>query len=127
MKQEIDNKNHTGLKFITLTQIGDEINLRNPKSIRKWLIDRGITLHKLSSKCYVYKIDFDLYIEKPFVLSLRRNNPKNWKEMYKAIVNDDAFFNLMMLHLEQDPIKLPTTKVFLKSKQDHKILMELAA
>ena len=112
---------------LSFSQIGKEINLKNNKSIRKWLDDRGITIHKFSSRCFVYKIDFDLLNEKPLVLSLRKNNPKNWREMYKAIVNDDSFYNLMMICIEQEPIQLPITKVVLKNKEDQKLYRELAA
>ncbi len=126
MKQITEFKSFRFEKM-TLSQIGNEINLKNNKSIRKWLIDRGITIHKFSSKCFVYKIDFDLHNEKPFVLSLRKNNPKNWRQMYKAIVTDDAFYNLMMICIEQEPIQLPNTKVSLKNKEDQKLYRELAA
>jgi len=127
MKKIIDDKSNTELNLIPLQQIGDEIHLRNTRSIRKWLIERGITIHKLSSKSYVYRIDYELHIEKPYVLNLRRNNPKNWKEMYKAIVKSDALFNLMMLEMEQEVFHLPTTKVSVRSKNDEKLLRALVA
>jgi len=127
MKKIIDDKSNTELNLIPLQQIGDEINLRNTRSIRKWLIERGITIHKLSSKSYVYRIDYELHIEKPYVLNLRRNNPKNWKEMYKAIVKSEALYNLMMLEMEQEVFHLPTTKVSVRSKNDEKLLRALVA
>ena len=127
MKKIIDDKSNTELNLIPLQQIGEEINLRNTRSIRKWLIERGITIHKLSSKSYVYKIDYTLHIEKPFVLNLRRKNPKNWKEMYKAISKSDALYNLMLIEIEQEKIQMPTTLVSLRTRNDEKLLMELAA
>jgi hypothetical protein len=127
MKKIIDDKSNTELNLIPLQQIGDEINLRNTRSIRKWLVEWGITIHKLSSKSYVYRIDYELHIEKPYVLNLRRNNPKNWKEMYKAIVKSEALYNLMMLEMEQEVFHLPTTKVSVRSKNDEKLLRALVA
>jgi hypothetical protein len=127
MKKIIDEKSNTELNLIPLQQIGEEINLRNMRSIRKWLVERGITIHKLSSKSYVYRIDYELHIEKPYVLNLRRNNPKNWKEMYKAIVKSEALYNLMMIEIEQEVIHLPTTLVSLRNRNDEKLLMELVA
>lgn len=127
MNNDIKNHSSVELKFITLKQIGDEVNLRNQKAIRKWLMERGITIHKLSSKTYVYKIDFDLHSDKPLVMNLRRNNPRNWKEMYRVIANNDTLYNLMMLEMEQETVDSPTTMVSTKTKNDEKLLMALVA
>ena len=127
MNKDFNNLSGVEVKFLTLKQIGDEINLMNQKAIRKWLIDRGITIHKLSSKTYVYKIDFDLHSDKPLVMNLRRNNPRNWKEMYRVIANNDRLFNLMMLEMEQETVDSPTTMVSTKTKNDEKLLMALVA
>jgi hypothetical protein len=127
MNKDFNNQSDKGLKFMTMKQVGDEINLRGPKSIRKWLVERCITIHKLSSKSYVYKIDFDLQSDKPLVMNLRRTNPQNWKEMYRAITPNDALFNLMMLEMEQEVFHLPTTKVSVRSKNDEKLLRALVA
>jgi hypothetical protein len=127
MNKDFDNQSGVEVKFLTLKQIGDEINLRNQKAIRKWLIDRGITIHKLSSKTYVYKIDFDLHSDKPLVINLRRNNPRNWKEMYRVIANNDILYNLMMLEMEQETVASPSTMVSTKTKNDEKLLMALVA
>ena len=127
MNKDFNNQADKGLKFMTMKQVGDEINLRGPKAIRKWLVERGITIHKLSSKSYVYQIDFDLQSDKPLVMNLRRTNPQNWKEMYRAITPNDALFNLMMLEMEQEVFHLPTTKVSVRSKNDEKLLRALVA
>ena len=127
MNKDFNNLSGVEVKFLTLKQIGDEINLMNQKAIRKWLIDRGITIHKLSSKTYVYKIDFDLHSDKPLVMNLRRNNPRNWKEMYRVIANNDTLYNLMMLEMEQETVYLPTTRVSVRNKNDEKLLMALVA
>ena len=127
MNKDFNNQADKGLKFMTMKQVGDEINLRGPKAIRKWLVERGITIHKLSSKSYVYKIDFDLQSDKPLVMNLRRTNPQNWKQMYRAITPNDALFNLMMLEMEQEVFHLPTTKVSVRSKNDEKLLRALVA
>ena len=127
MNKDFNNQSDKRLKFMTMKQVGDEINLRGPKAIRKWLVERGITIHKLSSKSYVYQIDFDLQSDKPLVMNLRRTNPQNWKEMYRVITPNDALFNLMMLEMEQEVFHLPTTKVSVRSKNDEKLLRALVA
>ena len=108
MNKDFNNQSDKRLKFMTMKQVGDEINLRGPKAIRKCLVERGITIHKLSSKSYVYQIDFDLQSDKPLVMNLRRTNPQYWKEMYRAITPNDALFNLMMLEMEQEVFHLLT-------------------
>lgn len=127
MNKDFNNQSGVEVKFLTLKHIGDEINLRNQRAIRKWLIDRGISIHKLSSKTFVYKIDFDLHSDKPLVMNLRRTNPRNWKEMYRVIANNDTLYNLMMLEMEQETVASPTTMVSTKTKNDEKLLMALVA
>jgi hypothetical protein len=126
MKQSNSNPNILELKVMTLRQVGDEINMNDLKSIRKWLTRNNITIHKFSSKTFVYKIDFNLHLYKPLVITLRNKNPNNWKEMFKVIANDEVLFNLMMLEMEQEVIKKPLTWVTTRNKSDEKLLKSLA-
>jgi hypothetical protein len=126
MKQSNSNPNILELKVMTLRQVGDEINMNDLKSIRKWLTKNNITIHKFSSKTFVYKIDFNLHLYKPLVITLRNKNPNNWKEMFKVIANDEVLFNLMMLEMEQEVIKKPLTWVTTRNKCDEKLLKSLA-
>jgi disulfide oxidoreductase YuzD len=126
MKQSNLNSNILELKVMTLRQVGDEINMNDLKSIRKWLTRNNITIHKFSSKTFVYKIDFNLHLYKPLVITLRNKNPNNWKEMFKVIANDEVLYNLMMLEMEQEVIKKPLTWVTTRNKSDEKLLKSLA-
>jgi len=125
MNKDFNDNSYSGLKTIPLKKIGERINLRNNRSIKKWLNDHDISIIKHTKESCVYQVDFDFHNEKPFVLSLRRKYPQKWKEMYRAVCNDDAVYNLMMLHMEEEPAPLPTTKVSLKSKEDQKIFKDL--
>jgi hypothetical protein len=126
MIQNSYNQNSNEMKVMTLRQVGDEINMNDLKSIRKWLTKNNITIHKFSSKTFVYKIDFNLHLYKPLVITLRNKNPNNWKEMFKVIANDEVLFNLMMLEMEQEVIKKPLTWVTTRNKSDEKLLKSLA-
>ena len=126
MKQSNSNPNILELKVMTLRQVGDEINMNDLKSIRKWLTKNNITIHKFSSKTFVYKIDFNLHLYMPLVITLRNKNPNNWKEMFKVIANDEVLYNLMMLEMEQEVIKKPLTWVTTRNKSDEKLLKSLA-
>jgi hypothetical protein len=120
------NQDLKEIKLMTLKQVGAEIQINDLKSIRKWLTKNNITIHKFSSKTFVYKIDFNLHLYKPLVITLRNKNPNNWKEKFKVIANDDALYNLMMLEMEQEVIKKPLTWVTTKNESDEKLLKALA-
>jgi hypothetical protein len=74
MKKSNEDKSTKRLTFISLKEIGEEINLRNEKSIRNWVISRGLTIHKVSSKSFIYRIEYELNIDKPLVIELRKKN-----------------------------------------------------
>jgi hypothetical protein len=125
MKKEYDEHSETNLITLPLMKVGARINLKNKAAITRWLANNGISYHKQASKTVVYKIDFDLHFEKPFVLGLKRKHPLKWKEMYRAVCNDDRLFNLMMISMDEEVAPLPTTKVNLMSKEDKKIFKDL--
>ena len=107
-------------------KVGARINLKNKAAITKWLANNGISYHKQASKTVVYKIDFDLHFEKPFVLGLKRKHPQKWKEMYRAVCTDDRLFNIMMINMDEEVSPLTTTKVIPLSNEDKKIFKDLS-
>ena len=127
MKKEPTEDFNSNLTTIPLMKLGARINLKNKSAISKWLAERGISIHKQSSKSVVYKIDFDLHFEKPFVLALKRKHPQKWKEMYRAVCTDDRLYNLMMIEMDEEVAPLPTTQVSIKSKGDKKIFKDLSS
>ena len=127
MKKSNEDKSTKRLTFISLKEIGEEINLRNEKSIRNWVISRGLTIHKVSSKSFIYRIEYELNIDKPLVIELRKKNPHNWKLMYKAIAKSEELYELMLIVIEQETNHIPTSFVTTKSKSDEKLLKYLAA
>lgn len=119
-----DEKNYL-TELISLKKVGERINLRNIKSVKKWLDKNNISIHKFSKDSFIYQVDYDFHIQKPFVLSLRRKYPNHWKEMYHAICVNEALFNMMMIEMEQQTPTLPTTRIKVKSKEDENILKNL--
>ena len=107
-------------------KVGARINLKDKAAISRWLAERDISVHKQSAKSVVYKIDFDLHFEKPFVLGLKRKHPQKWKEMYRAVCIDDRLFNLMMINMDEEVAPLPATKVIPLSNEDKKIFKDLS-
>jgi hypothetical protein len=126
MKRENNEQYETNLITLPLMKVGARINLKDKAAISRWLAERDISVHKQSAKSVVYKIDFDLHFEKPFVLGLKRKHPQKWKEMYRAVCTDDRLYNLMMISMDAEVAPLPTTKVSLISNEDKKIFKDLS-
>lgn len=126
MKKEYDEQYEANLITLPLMKVGARINLKNKKAITRWLAENSISYHKQSSKTVVYKIDFDLHFEKPFVLALKRKHPLKWKEMYRAVCTDDRLYNIMMINMDEEVAPLPATKVIPLSNEDKKIFKDLS-
>jgi hypothetical protein len=126
MKKEDNEQYETNLITLPLMKVGARINLKNKVAITRWLANNGISYHKQASKTVVYKIDFDLHFEKPFVLGLKRKHPQKWKEMYRAVCTDDRLYNIMMINMDEEVAPLPATKVIPISNEDKKIFKDLS-
>ena len=126
MKKENNEQYEANLITLPFEKVGSRINLKDKKAITKWLKENGISYYKRSSKNVVFKIDFDLHFEKPFVLGLKRKHPQKWKEMYRAVCTDDRLFNLMMIYMDVEVTPLPATKVIPLSNEDKKIFKDLS-
>ena len=126
MRKEDNEQYETNLVTLPLMKVGARINLKNKAAITKWLANNGISYHKQASKTVVYKIDFDLHFEKPFVLGLKRKYPQKWKEMYRAVCTDDRLYNIMMINMNEEVAPLPATKVIPLSNEDKKIFKDLS-
>jgi hypothetical protein len=82
-----------------MSEVGERIRLRDSEATKKWCVDNDVTVHKLSKKDYVYRIDLEYTIGKPFVSDLQKKHPSNWKYLLKDILGNDALYNLFLANL----------------------------
>ena len=113
------------LDTLTIPQVANKINVKDNDTAKKWLSDRNITIYKWSSQPFVYQIEVDCEIDKPYVMTLRNKYPMQWKEIYRGVVKDIAVYNLQLIQLEQLPTPTPTTSVKPLDKNDEKIYKDL--
>jgi len=113
-------------QILTLLEIGERIKRTSKRSIINWLKSHDISIFKDTKESYVFKIDFDVQMDLKYVRSLRKKHPFKWKQLYKALCDDESLFNIMMVHIEDQIQSTPTTKVKLKSKEDEKIFKRLS-
>ncbi len=106
------------LDTITLPQVAEKINVKDIESAKKWLNDRRIHIHKFPKAQYVYEIEVDSQIDKPFVQLLRNKYPDKWKEHYRAVVKDLAVYNLTITLLEDEISPIPTVRARKIDKKD---------
>ncbi len=113
------------LDTLTIPQVAHKINVKDNDTAKKWLSDRNIPIYKWSSQPFVYQIEVDCEIDKPYVMSLRNKYPLQWKEIYRGVVKDMAVYNLQLIQLEQLPTPAPTSRVRPLDKNDEKIYNDL--
>lgn len=115
----------TCLERLTMQQVAQRIYAKDNETARKWLSDRNIEIHKETSKPFVYQVEVDCELDRPFVISLKNKHPDKWKEIYRGVVKDLAVYNLQLMMMEEQPTYTPTTKVIPNTKDEEKIYKDL--
>ena len=124
MLEEYEYKSNS-LETLTIPQVAQKIYAKDNDTAKKWLSDRNIQIHRWSARPFVYQIEVDCEIDKPYVMSLRNKLPHQWKEIYRGVVKDLAVYNLQLIQLEQLPTPTPTTRVRPMDKAEEKIYKDL--
>jgi hypothetical protein len=116
------------IKLLTLAEVGVRIKLNDPKSIKNWVRQNGITVHKLASRNYVYDIDLMICIYRPLILDFIGKYPNNWKVMCQKAIRDEDVFEVIMETIESDSNRdKPLKKIKLRTSEDKKLYRELVA
>ena len=106
------------LDTLTLPQVAEKINVKDIETAKKWLVEQGIKIHKFTKTPFVYQIEVDSQIDKPFVQQLRNKYPDKWKERYRDVVKDLSVYNLTITLLEDDISPIPRVKSSRVNKKD---------
>ena len=106
------------LDTLTLAQVAEKINVKNIETAKKWLKEKGIKVHKFLTNSFVYQIEVDSQIDKPFAQQLRNKYPDKWKEKYRDVVKDISVYNLTITLLEDEISPIPRVKISKINKKD---------
>jgi len=117
MSEEFNNISK-GLDTLTLAQVAEKINVKDIESAKKWLKEKGIRVHKFLNNSFVYQIEVDSQIDKPFAQHLRNKYPDKWKERYRDVVKDISVYNLTITLLEDEISPIPRVKISKINKKD---------
>jgi hypothetical protein len=100
----------------------------DPKSIKNWLRQNGVTIHKLASRTFVYDLELKVCLLKPMVLDLIKKHPNQWREICRNIIDNDVVFELLLVGLEDGrPMILPRYKMQFNSIDEEKLYNDLVA
>jgi hypothetical protein len=117
MSEEFNNISK-GLDTLTLAQVAERINVKNIETAKKWLIANGIKIHRFINGLFVYQIEVDSQIDKPYVQQLRNKYPDKWKDRYRDVVKDLSVYNLTITLLEDEISPIPRVKSSNINKKD---------
>jgi len=117
MSEEFNNISK-GLDTLTLAQVAERINVKNIETAKKWLIANGIKIHRFINSLFVYQIEVDSQIDKPYVQQLRNKYPDKWKDRYRDVVKDLSVYNLTITLLEDEISHIPRVKSSNINKKD---------
>lgn len=108
------------LPTLNFVQVGERINLKDYDAIKKWLISKDITIHKMG-KPYVYEIDVDCAIDKVKVMELKKQYPNDWIELYRKISKDESVCEMVIHSLSGEETSKPTTKIKLSNNIENEL------
>lgn len=117
MSEEFNNISK-GLDTLTLAQVAERINVKNIETAKKWLMANGIKIHRFINGSFVYQIEVDSQIDKPYVQQLRNKYPDKWKDRYRDVVKDLSVYNLTITLLEDEISPIPRIKSSNINKKD---------
>jgi len=117
MSEEFNNISK-GLDTLTLAQVAERINVKNIETAKKWLMINGIKIHRFINSLFVYQIEVDSQIDKPYVQQLRNKYPDKWKDRYRDVVKDLSVYNLTITLLEDEISPIPRVKSSNINKKD---------
>ena len=123
--EEVESTISKSQPRLTLRQVAKELKYKDDLATRRWLKKNGIQIHRLAKENFVYQIEFDLVLDRPYVNSLRMKHPQKWKEIYRLACKDDILFELIVIEMEDSTPRIPMTKVSLRSKSDDKLYKSL--
>ena len=106
------------LDTLTLAQVAEKINVKNIETAKKWLMINGIKIHRFINSLFVYQIEVDSQIDKPYVQQLRNKYPDKWKDRYRDVVKDLSVYNLTITLLEDEISPIPRVKSSNINKKD---------
>ena len=124
MSEEFNNISK-GLDTLTLAQVEERINVKNIETVKKWLMTNGIKIHRFINGLFVYQIEVDSQIDKPYVQQLRNKYPDKWKDRYRDVVKDLSVYNLTITLLEDDISPVPAARATMINKKDEKRYKDL--
>ncbi len=113
------------LDTLTLPQVAEKINVKDIETAKKWLVERGIKIHKFTKNPFVYQIEVDSHIDKPYVQQLRNRYPDKWRDRYRDVVKDLSVYNLTITLLEDEISPVPAARSTRINKKDEKRYKDL--
>lgn len=106
------------LDTLTMEQVSERIHSTNEGRTRRWLKECGIKVYRFARKSFVYQVEVDSEIDKPFVINLRTQHPDKWKDRYRDVVKDLAVYNLVVSNIEDAPAPIPFVRARRINKKD---------
>ena len=106
------------LDTLTLAQVAEKIYVKNIETAKKWLMEKGIKIHRFLNSSFVYQVEVDSHIDIQYVQQLRNKYPDKWKERYRDVVKDLPVYHLTITLLEDEVSYTPMIKPSRINKKD---------
>ena len=112
-------------EILTIAEAGQQIRLKDTEATKKWCISNEVPVYKFSKRDYVYKLDLQFTLSKPFILNLQKTNPIDWKDILKDIIPDTSLFNYFLLKLGEPRNSKSFSKVLPTNNKEKDLLNSL--
>jgi len=112
---------------ISISEVGLLINRKDNRSIKKWLRDHQIPIHK-DGREYVFRLQVEQELWRPFAVDMVKRYPNSWERRLESICGDNKELYDLLYHdcVEFDLGFVPYKYNLDVSTDEHKsILQEL--
>ena len=94
-QNDLDYQN---FEILDLSQVADKIKVKDIDAVQRWCQANDVSTFKFTKKYFVYKLDFEYALGKPFVMHLIKKHPDCWKEVLRTLINWDALYQYFLFN-----------------------------
>lgn len=113
------------MELLTLKEVGVLINRKDNRSIKKWIRDHRIPIHK-DGREFVYRLQVEQELWRPFAEDLVERYPNTWKYRLESIFEHNYQLYKLLYHdcLEFETGFVPFEINLDVSNKDHEAILQ---
>jgi hypothetical protein len=93
---------YPNFEILDLAHVAERINVIDIDAVRRWCKENDVSTYKFTKKYFVYRLDFEYAVGKPFVTNLIKKHPDGWKDILRELIKWDALYHYFIFNFNDD-------------------------